>query len=123
MRDYDSYLFGFLLADGSLYLNSRNRGRVQIEISYNDIDIIEKIYENFPYKSTITSRERVTNFKTDYKSIIWGCHQLEFREQLLELGFPRQDKTNVANTPHKKYLKPAFWRGYIDGDGSIGIYK
>lgn len=123
MRDYDSYLFGFILADGSLYFNTRNRGKVTIELNIDDTDIIEKIYNNFYGKSSISTRERVTNFKKKHKSIAWRCYQKDFRDELLDLGMPRTNKTQLAKVPSCKYNKGAFWRGYIDGDGSIGITK
>lgn len=122
-KDYDSYLFGLILTDGSLYFNTRNRGKVQIELSYDDKDIIEKIQEHFYYKSYINTRNRDTNFIKNYKSIIWSCYQQEFREELLKLGMPKNNKSELANTPLAKYNKNAFWRGVIDGDGSIGITK
>lgn len=122
-KDYDSYLFGLILTDGNLYFNTRNRGKVQIELSYDDKDIIEKIQKHFYYKSYINTRNRDTNFIKNYKSIIWSCHQQEFREELLKLGIPKNNKSELANVPLVKYNKNAFWRGVIDGDGSIGITK
>lgn len=122
-KDYDSYLFGFVLADGSLNLYTQNRGRVQIELDYKDKEILEKIYHRFYYQSYLKSRVRQTNFKKEYKTIIWSCHQLIFREQLLKLGYPAENKIKLVDVPTSKYNKAAFWRGYIDGDGSIGTTK
>lgn len=123
INDYDSYLYGFILADGNLYFNTRNRGKVTIELSIIDEDIIKKIYDNFYIESSISTRERVTNFRIKHKSITWGCYRKEFRDKLLEFGMPKKNKTQLACVPLCKYNKGAFWRGYIEGDGSIGMTK
>jgi|SRR5699024_4939675 len=120
-RDYDAYLFGLILADGSLYFNTRNRGKVQIELSYKDKDILESIQEKFYITSYLSSRIRTTQFKTDFQTVIWSCHQLKFREDLIKLGMPRTNKSINAKTPNIEYNMAAFWRGFIDGDGSIGF--
>lgn len=36
----NSYIFGLLVTDGSILLNTRNRGKVTIELSEKDEDII-----------------------------------------------------------------------------------
>ena len=40
MDAFLSYLYGFLQADGNLYEQSRNRGKLSIEISKRDENII-----------------------------------------------------------------------------------
>ena len=39
------------------------------------------------------------------------------------MGFPKENKTLNANSPTKDYYRKDFWRGVIDGDGSLGIRK
>lgn len=119
-NDFDSYLYGFIATDGSISLNTRNRGKVTIEISYRDKDLIEKIHEDFKLKHSIRTRVRDTNFAKEYKSIMFSCHLKEYRDFLFENGMPKEDKTNQVTVPSKPYNKFAFWRGVIDGDGSIG---
>ena len=122
-NDFDSYLYGFIVTDGSIQLGTRNRGRVTIEISYRDKDLIEKIHKEFRLKHSIRTRTRDTNFNKEYKSIIFSCYLKEYRDFLFESGMPKEDKTNQATIPTKPYNKFAFWRGVIDGDGSIGYTK
>lgn len=119
MNEFESYLYGLLITDGNLSLSTRNRGKVQLEVSIKDKDIIEKLYNNIP-NSSIIQRERDTNFSNNYHSIIWYNSRLEFRTQLINWGFPIENKTLTANVPKVEYSEKDFWRGVIDGDGSLG---
>lgn len=122
MNKNESYIFGLLLTDGFLELRDRNRGKVSLEISYNDRDIIDKLIEIVP-KSIITERTRQTNFSKEYHSITFNNFDLSFRTFLIENGFPTTDKTNNATIPNNDYSEIDFWRGVIDGDGSLGVTK
>lgn len=122
MNENESYIFGLLMTDGCLELRERNRGKISLEISYNDRDIIDKLIKIVP-KSIITERTRQTNFKEEYHSITFNNFDLSFRTFLIENGFPTADKTNNATIPINDYSEIDFWRGVIDGDGSLGITK
>lgn len=115
-----SYLYGLLLADGNISLSSRNRGRVSLEISVRDKDIVYKL-SNIYKDSLIRTRIRNTNFKSDYRSILFNNHHRYFRDELIAMGFPVGVKHDIANVPIVDYSKRDFWRGYIDGDGSLGF--
>lgn len=119
MNEFESYYFGLLLTDGNLSLYERNRGKVTLEVSEKDADIVELLVENIP-NSTLARRERSTNFSDDHKSVIFSNHKKEFRDFLIENGFPAKDKTEICGVPSGEYLERDFWRGVIDGDGSIG---
>ena len=120
MNSQESYVYGLLLADGSLYLNTRNRGRVTLNISIRDKDIAIKLFNLIP-GSKIYERIKDTNFKKDFQSICFNnCHK-EFRDWLIECGFPIKDKTNLASPPSCEYDELSFWRGFLDGDGSLGL--
>ena len=122
-NDFDSYLYGLILSDGSIYLDTRNRGKVTIELKYECRKLIEQIQEKLSYKSSIRYRKRDTNFKLDYKCIVWTCCELSFRNELFKFGMPQKDKSYIADIPKVKYNIGAFWRGYIDGNGSVGFTK
>ena len=115
-----SYVFGLLVTDGNLTLLERNRGQVQLEVNEKDKDICEKLFHLIP-GSHLSSRERDTNFKNNYKSCIFRNGQLAFRQELIDFGFPTENKTLTASIPSQDYSIPDFWRGVIDGDGSIGF--
>ena len=116
------YIYGLLLSDGTLALYGRNRGRVSIEVSLKDIDIIEKISVQIP-NGSIHYRTRKTNFSKEYRSVAYYNHHREFREELMKRGFPAGNKCEIVQPPIDDYLEEEFWRGYIDGDGSIGFTK
>ncbi|MFJ9565694.1 hypothetical protein ACIRQQ_37345 [Streptomyces fuscichromogenes] len=44
-----AYMFGFLQADGHLAQQSRQRGRLTVEINARDIDLLRKFPELTPY--------------------------------------------------------------------------
>lgn len=122
MDRIESYIFGLLITDGTLSLYDRNRGRVQLELKESDKDIVEKLVNEIP-KSTIRTRERVTNFSNgvSFRSVIFQNSQLDFRTKLINCGYPIQNKTLVASIPTVDYQEIDFWRGVIDGDGSLGL--
>ena len=121
MNEVDSYIYGLLITDGNLNLRTRNRGKVTLEVSIKDSDIVEKLYSVIPGSNPIRERTRTTNFSESYVSKIFSNTKLEFRQKLINQGFPIKNKTLYANTPKVPYKKYDFWRGVIDGDGSLGF--
>lgn len=115
-----SYIFGLLGTDGSLYLTTQNRGKVTLEVNIKDKDICEKLFHIIP-NSSLSERTRDTNFKDKYRSVTFSNHQLSFRQEMIDFGFPVEDKTNNISVPSQKYSERDFWRGVIDGDGSLGF--
>lgn len=120
MDKNESYIFGILITDGSLYLANRNKGGVRLEISEKDEDLIDKLVEIIP-NSSKRKRTRTTNFSKEYCSVSFNNYQKEYRDRLIENGFPTHNKTINANIPSCEYDEISFWRGVIDGDGSVGI--
>ena len=116
----NDYIYGLMLADGNLLLYSQNRGKLTIEVAIRDKDIIYKLNEILPGGS-ISKRLRSTNFKSNYESICYKNYLLEVRNALLQRGFPVGQKSKVARPPIDSYSDKDFWRGFIDGDGSIGF--
>lgn len=115
-----SYIYGLLGTDGSLSLSERNRGKITLEVNSRDSDIIEKLYHLIP-NSKMHERTRNTNFKENYTTTIFSNHRLEFRQEMIAFGLPVTDKTNTIGPPLQEYSKRDFWRGVIDGDGSVGF--
>lgn len=116
-----AYLFGFAQTDGHLYEHSRNRGKLSIEISRQDAEILEKFKSLLPFNSSIRYRVRTTNFGKNYESVVWTVCDKRFRDCLKEWGFPVGKKSEIIKTPCAAYSQADYFRGIIDGDGSLGL--
>ena len=107
MNQFESYLFGLILTDGSVYLTTRNRGKITIELQRSDIELLEKIQQNIP-ESIISIRKRNTNFKEGYESATWANYRLSFRTQMFNWGLPKHDKGTIGTVPNTNYSKSDF---------------
>lgn len=116
-----AYLFGLIQTDGHLYQNSRNRGRLSIELGKRDEELLSKLQKRLPFNSSITQRTRKTNFSSEYTSVIWKVFDKRFRDFLVENGVFYGRKTNIISEPVGKYSKVDYFRGLVDGDGSLGL--
>lgn len=118
-----AYIYGFILSDGHLQEGTRNRGSLTIELQDSDEEILLKIKELLPFNSNISYRTRDTNFKKDAKSVTLRICALEFRQQLISVGMIVGKKSDKVDIPAIPYSEKDFWRGMIDGDGSVGFDK
>lgn len=116
-----SYMFGFMQADGHLTSESRGRGKMRIEISEKDKHILEYFKEIIPVKSTLTTRNRDTNFKKNTTSFTLIIYDKKFRDTLIFYGVPSGKKSNIIHPSKYNYSKYDYWRGIIDADGSLGL--
>jgi len=117
INEEDAYFYGLLLTDGNCYLQSRNKGRVSLELI--DKDIIDKIDKR--YDGNTSNRTRDTNFKKNVSTFIWCNSKIEFRSELFTYGFPSGNKQYLQNIPNIDFNQKGFWRGVIDGNGSLGM--
>jgi hypothetical protein len=119
---HHSYFFGFIQGDGHLYRQKDrpNKGRLIIELSLRDQDILHHFHDMFP-ESTMRYRTRDTNFKDDHESAIWSMCRQSFREEIESLGVPAGAKSLVVEPPKVPYCAVDYWRGLIDADGSLGV--
>jgi hypothetical protein len=112
-----AYILGFVYADGCLHRNS-----LTITLAEKDVDILEKIKLAMRSERTITkkySRGGYGENKVNYNLTITS-HVL--REGLLKQGITER-KTETCTFPEipDLYVRD-FIRGYVDGDGSFGLY-
>lgn len=116
-----SYMIGFIYADGSLSEYSRNRGRLTIEINSKDASILKEFQTLIPFNSTLSSRTRSTQFKNNHEITTWAVFVKEFRDELIDIGLNYGKKSDIIKPPNRPYSELDFIRGFIDGDGSLGI--
>ncbi|MFC5888330.1 hypothetical protein RMN57_26425 [Kitasatospora sp. CM 4170] len=119
-RPDHAYLFAFLQADGHLSEQSRNRGRLTVELSARDAPILEEFQRLCPYNSSIGYRTRNTNFKAEHTSAVWTVCAREFREELQALGLPAGRKSETVAPPTVPFSERDYARGLVDADGSVG---
>lgn len=120
LTKFESYLYGLILTDGSLYFTTRNRGKVSIELNKKDTELLKKLQQRIP-NSSVKPRTRNTNFKQHNESVIFTNYQKEFREFFVKNGIPKQNKSIYGNIPTTTFSEPDFWRGVYDGNGSLGF--
>ncbi|GJF31918.1 hypothetical protein KNE206_46180 [Kitasatospora sp. NE20-6] len=115
-----AYMFGFLQADGHLSRDTRNRGRVTVELSAGDAPLLEAFQRLCPCRSTLRYRTRATNFSPQHSAVVWSAYTLEFRRTLEELGMPAGRKSAVVAPPRRPHAERDYLRGLVDADGSLG---
>jgi len=122
--EHQSYIVGFLQGDGSHYEQSRNRGKIQVEISKTDENILDKIeidLRNIVYIGR-RERKRDTNFKDNYTSSVLSIYNLDLRQQIKQF-IPVGKKASIIRPPVEMegFDKYSYIRGLTDADGSLGI--
>jgi hypothetical protein len=117
-----SYLLGFLQTDGHMRSGTRNRGAISIELSSKDKDILYRLRRIIPVNSTIKHRTRNTNFKKNYTAWTLNIFHKSFRDLMNGMGLPYGAKSKIIKQPSINTISLIdYWRGIIDGDGSLGI--
>lgn len=113
-----AYILGFILADGCIM----NKYQVGIKINDKDIDILIKIKMQMGSKHVISRKSRYDKrTKKYYNSATFVFGSKEIINDLNKLGIKPRKSTkediNLDLIPEE--LQCHFWRGVIDGDGSI----
>ncbi|MFD8288181.1 hypothetical protein ACFV2B_08100 [Streptomyces lavendulae] len=115
-----AYMFGFLQADGHLSQQSRQRGRLTVELNVRDIDLLREFQRLTPYNSSVSERTRSTNFAESSHTATWAVCALEARTIVNELGIPYGRKSKAITPPRVEFSRRDYLRGIIDADGSLG---
>ncbi|KKM79896.1 hypothetical protein LCGC14_1345390 [marine sediment metagenome] len=120
-----SYIIGFLQGDGHHRSESGNRGRIQIELSFRDKDILDKLSDVFNQLAIHVGRgerTRDTNFKKNFSASSLFLCDLELREELREY-VPIGKKSRNIKPPIDMlgFNRYAYIRGLSDADGSLGM--
>jgi hypothetical protein len=121
MNPVHAYLYGLIQTDSHLSQDTRNRGKLRIEMSYRDVDVLEQLASVIPYHTRLCVRTRSTNFSADYKSAMLSVYAKEFRDELISLGMMSGEKSEMIDVPRCEFSQTDYFRGILDGDGSLGF--
>jgi len=120
-KPHYAYMYGLIQTDGHMSSETRDRGKVRIELSEQDRIVLETFVQLVPYHSKISTRTRATNFSQHHTSVTWSIYDKRFRDQLLSLGMPYGKKSAMIAPPTSEYSQIDYFRGILDGDGSLGF--
>ncbi|MFD5130524.1 LAGLIDADG family homing endonuclease [Streptomyces olindensis] len=115
-----AYMFGFLQADGHLQRGAGQKGKLTVELNARDVDVLKEFQKLTPFYSSITTRDRSTNFSEAHTSVTWSLCSLEARTKLSALGLPYGRKSRTIAPPRLAFSSRDYLRGVIDADGSVG---
>jgi hypothetical protein len=113
INEDSAYFLGLLYADGNL----SDKGRITLNQSIKDIDIVEK-FKTFLGTNKPIRVVEVTN------SVSFSFQNKMITKQLINLGLePRKSLTLKFPMFIKKIYLKDFIRGYFDGDGCVSLTK
>lgn len=110
-----AYWVGFILADGCLSI--RNNYKKDLSIGLKDKGHLQK------FVSSINGNNKIRTYtwkRRQYEAISIRCPKII--EDLLNLGMTPRKSLIAKVPPIREELSSHFWRGVVDGDGSMGIY-
>ncbi len=105
-----AYWVGFLMADGAIWETT-----VALHLNSKDKDHLEK------FKLFMGGTQSIVEIK-EKNSVRYAFQSVAIVNKLALFGVTEK-KSHTAKVPEKLKNNFDFWRGVIDGDGSIGIYK
>lgn len=120
-KPHYAYMYGLIQTDGHMSSETRNRGKVSIELREQDKAVLETFMQLVPYYSKLSTRTRTTNFSQQYTSVTWRICAIQFRDSLLSLGMTYGKKSHAIAPPVCTYAQVDYFRGILDGDGSLGL--
>jgi hypothetical protein len=102
-----AYWLGILITDGNIYKN-----KISLGMKLSDIDHIKKFKAEIGNKSKLYLRKNQPFVSTEF-------HSAKMVRDLLKLGITERKSLTIAPPVLKEDLQRHFWRGVIDGDGSL----
>lgn len=112
INENSAYWVGFLMSDGNIY-----KDHIRLHIQLRDIAHLEK------FKLFMGSNHRI---KTGQKDGHPWCN-IKFRSKYISKKLSEYNivpnKTFITKTPDSLLFDKNYWRGMVDGDGTVGIYS
>lgn len=114
-----AYWAGFIMADGSILERPNRQGRLVIKLAIKDKDHLEKFrkFIKSDYEVKYTTSLCSNGVRTDQCYI--NVHSSKITAALARYGIDQQKSYRGANEIVTKDVN--FWRGVIDGDGTIHV--
>tara|TARA_Y100000310_G_scaffold246880_1_gene252322 strand:+ start:121 stop:1191 length:1071 start_codon:yes stop_codon:yes gene_type:complete len=124
----EAYVLGLLLSDGYVL---RDYEGVGIDLHYGDIDLLKSVSGVFGPSCRVTSVSsyRKKDKKYNNRSIMSKdrcrllCYNKPIANNLKKYGMIKRKTYNLQFPKIANCYYSSFFRGFIDGDGSIGINK
>jgi len=108
LTDDAAYWLGFLMADGAVWGN-----KTSLELKTGDKKHLEK------FRSFMNGSQDI-HIRKSRDSCSYGFKSAKVVARLAELGITER-KSHTATPPPELVNNHHFWRGMVDGDGSIGV--
>jgi len=108
-----AYCVGLLMADGSIDKNSPS---ITIELKSEDKELLQKL------TSIIGGYDVSVDRKSGYRAHRWSIFSRQMVADLNRLGIPSGKKSKICAINMQlipKEFQRDFWRGMVDGDGSL----
>ncbi|MDJ0005231.1 LAGLIDADG family homing endonuclease [Rhodococcus fascians] len=123
-REDHAYFIGLFQTDGHLEKGKGQKGKATIELAAADVDLLMRLPQLFDgVNSSVSTRTRTTNFSADYTSATWRICNLAFRRELELCGVPAGRKSKQVAPPVVPFHPRGYFRGLLDGDGSVGFTR
>jgi len=116
LNDKSAYWLGFMMADGNVCLPSAGgQPKIAIGLNVKDKAHVEK------FRSFLRSTHKISYYKKN-NAVNFAVSSQKLADSLAAYNIvPR--KSFIATAPDALVNEPNFWRGLIDGDGTVAINK
>jgi len=118
-----AYMLGFLQADGHLQGSDETKGQLTVELGVQDKPLLESFRDLFPCPVGMWERVRDTNFKRGSHTAVLAVSDQEARRILHANGVPYGKKSGSVSPPKGGFSASDYFRGVLDGDGSVGVTR
>lgn len=118
-----AYAIGLFQADGTHDGDLEGKGRISLELSIRDQQILARLAEIIPCYTSIGYRVRNTNFVDGHCSAVLRFYDRETRRKFASFGVTVGRKSERIRPPDGLFAEPDYVRGLLDGDGSVGFTK
>ena len=116
-----SYILGLFQADGHLHKTGCSSGCFTISLQKRDRPLLEEVRTRVPFPIGLHDYVVDTNFKQNYEHGVLSCASKEACAWINDLGVPYGRKSEIVAPPTIPFSEPDYYRGIIDGDGSLGL--